>query len=354
MELYFSKAQWKYLRIEAAFFLVFFCLFPILSGFEYRFIELHMSNVLPTELISNLYYGIFDVFTALVYYKIVQRYLFDRRYLSFTFATISYLIIYHFYRSGLYYLTAHFGLLPDNLQKEALRWYNVHSRVRFSTAYMGMQFLCIIALAYFIRSLKQDEQMKTLREQQLVSELNYLKAQLNPHFFFNTINNIYALALKQSSDTAPMVAKLGDMMRYILYETEHKTVSLSKEIDFLNNYIVVERIRHKHNRIQFDVQGISNNVIIEPLLLLPFIENAFKHGLEEETTAGFVTIVICLNEDELMLEVVNSKPFNQMSTVKGIGLQNVIKRLKILYPDRYLLEVNDEHGRYQVLLSLQL
>jgi LytS/YehU family sensor histidine kinase len=180
-----------------------------------------------------------------------------------------------------------------------------------------------------------------------------LKAQLHPHFFFNTINNIYALALKQSADTAPMVAKLAEMMRYILYEADQPVVLLEREIEFLNNYIGTEKIRHKRNDIRFDVQRIDRNIRIEPLLLLPFVENAFKHGLEQETGNGYVHIVICLVENELTVEVTNSKPAEgEIRVTKGIGMQNLQKRLAILYPGKHQLLVHDEADKYQVTLTL--
>ncbi|WP_460694796.1 sensor histidine kinase [Mucilaginibacter puniceus] len=211
----------------------------------------------------------------------------------------------------------------------------------------------LIGFTFLIRSLQLEDQMKVLKEQQLLSELNYLKAQLHPHFFFNTMNNIYSLALKQSKDTAPVVAKLADMMRYILYEADQPKVSLKKEIGFLSNYVEVEQIRHQQNTIKFDVQGVNEALYIEPLLMLPFIENAFKHGLEQETEKGFVIIILCVIDNELTLEITNSKP-QQQNLVTGIGLQNVSKRLELLYPDKHQLEVKNEPDTYQVTLTLQL
>jgi len=213
--------------------------------------------------------------------------------------------------------------------------------------------LCIGALAYFIYSAKQNDQMRKLKEQQLLTELTYLKAQLHPHFFFNTMNNIYALALKRSADTAPLVAKLADMMRYILYEAERPIVPLVKEIEFLTNYVEAEKIRHhNNNQITFDVQGLKPAALIEPVLLLPFIENAFKHGLYEETGNGFVDIVICQSDAELILQVTNSKPQPQRETQKGIGLQNALKRLNLLYSRQYTMVIKDESDSYQLNLSL--
>jgi LytS/YehU family sensor histidine kinase len=238
----------------------------------------------------------------------------------------------------------------------ALGLYNRKATINFSVIYIFTQFVVITALGYFIRSVKQEEQMKQLKEQQLLSELNYLKAQLHPHFFFNTMNNIYSLALKQSKNTAPLVSRLADMMRYILYEADQKKVPLAQEIQFLTNYIKAEQIRHPENiQIVFDVQGKTENIFIEPLLLLPFIENAFKHGLQEETGDGFVNIIICITERELILDATNSKPDAGCDNLqKGIGLQNVIKRLEILYPGNYSLDITEDTNSYKACLTLQI
>jgi len=347
--------QWKYLGAEVIFFIVFFYLFPIVSSFEYNFIERHKSE-LDRSIASVLIYGTFDVIAFVIYYKLIQFCLFKKRFLLFIGLTIAYLFLYHFYRRGLYFSISHLPIFPDDIRSETLKWYNANSRVNFSVVYMSMNFLCLTALAYFIRSSKQDEQMHILKEQQLLSELKYLKAQIHPHFFFNTINNIYSLALKQSVDTAPMVAKLGEMMRYILYEADHKAVLLEREIAFLNNYIAIEKIRYnKAVDIIFDVQGINDVTYIEPFLLLPFIENAFKHGLAEETASGFVYIVLCMAEDELILDVRNSKPATiNTDKAPGIGLKNVIKRLDILFDNRYRLSIDDKADEYQLSLTLQM
>ena len=186
----------------------------------------------------------------------------------------------------------------------------------------------------------------------MISELTYLKAQLQPHFFFNTLNNIYSLALIQSKDTAPLVAKLAEMMRYILYKSDEKLVSLKEEVAFLQNYVEVERIRYRSAiKINFETQGIDEESKISPLLLLPFIENAFKHGIEEEEKDGFVNIIICKTEDELTLEVSNSIAKTK-ENLGGIGLVNVKKRLEILYPNSHLLAIENDGIVYNVNLTL--
>lgn len=349
------KMQWKYLRAEIAFFVIFFYLFPVISSFEYNFIERHKAEFGP-QVVSTIIYGSFDIIAFGIYYALIQLLLFNRRFWMFACSTIAYLFVYHFYRRGLYFSISHLPVFPAAIRSESLKWYNANSRINFSTVYMCMNFLCLTALAYFIRSSKLDEQMHILKEQQLATELKYLKAQIHPHFFFNTINNIYSLALKQSADTAPMIAKLGEMMRYILYEADKKSVSLDQEIAFLNNYIAVEKIRHTAAiSIVFDVQGPTSTTTIEPFLLLPFIENAFKHGLHDETSNGFVYIVLCMAENELILDVKNSKPAQTgRNEAPGIGLKNVINRLDILFGKKYQLFINEEAKKYQLTLTLQM
>ncbi len=143
-------------------------------------------------------------------------------------------------------------------------------------------------------------------------------------------------------------------MRYILYKAQHLTVPLTHELAFLSDYIEVEKLRHTtKTKIQYDLQGIRTNYDIEPLLLLPFIENAFKHGLEEETGGGSVQIVICQTDEDLTLLVKNTVPQDtRAKSGPGIGIQNVRKRLDILYPNRYQLNINETPGFHEVTLIL--
>jgi LytS/YehU family sensor histidine kinase len=194
-----------------------------------------------------------------------------------------------------------------------------------------------------------------LKRQQIESELNYLKVQLQPHFFFNTLNNIYALTLQRSDKAAPLVAKHAEMMRHILYESSRERVTLQKEVAFLKNYVDVEAMRYSDKiDICFETQGIGENAYIEPLLLLPFIENTFKHGIREETGGGFISIIISLVESELFVEIRNSKPLINKTGSKGIGLRNAVRRLDILYPGRYTIDIVDKDNSYEVRLSLRL
>jgi hypothetical protein len=331
-------------------------MFPVFSAVEFTtvehsFIELSRASFVR-DVVYNLVYCPANMFAGIIYYVVVSRSLVTKKLVRFILYTVLFLIGLVLYRKLVYLAVSNIDWLPDKLVSDAARLAK-QNRFHFSIVYMCREFLCIVALAWFIYSFQQDEQMRKMKEQQLRTELTYLKAQLHPHFFFNTMNNIYSLALKQSADTAPLVAKLADMMRYILYEADQPKVPLQKEIQFLTNYIDAEKIRqHSNNRISFDVQAIQPNTTIAPLLLLPFIENAFKHGLHEETGNGFVQIVICQSDNELNLQVNNSKPQPLKERPKGIGQQNAIKRLNLLYAGRYVMNIKEDANTYQINLSL--
>lgn len=266
----------KYFYAEITFFVVQLWLFPMLTDIEYNLYEKHHAGLFVNTIGFRMLYGAFFLPPFWIFYRlVVWRYLLQRQWLRFTGAVILFLVAFNFYLTGVYYFIGHAGFFPEHIAADARGVYN--QPMHFSVIYMSSQCLCITALAYFVRSARQDRELRQLQEQRYRAELKYLKTQIHPHFFFNTLNNIYALALKQSADTAPLIARLSAMMRYILYETEQPKVTLKNEIGFLTDYVEVERWRRSDQiTITFEVQGVDERHLIEPLLLLPFVENAFK------------------------------------------------------------------------------
>ena len=205
---------------------------------------------------------------------------------------------------------------------------------------------------------KHTSVQKDLETRTIQSELNFLKSQINPHFLFNTLNSLYALTLKKSDEAPEVVIKLSEMMRYMLYECNEKNVLLSKEVAYIHNYLSLEKLRHKHMDIKFDVEGTVGDLKVSPLIFIAFIENAFKHGASNLISPGFVHIHIHLENDELNLFVENSKA-QEMPTMEhkrngGIGLVNVKKRLAILYHESYHLDIYDNPNTYAVNLWMKL
>lgn len=352
-----TKTDWKYFKIEVFFFIFICYLGPIISDLEYSYYEEHNIFNFVAGLEARLVWGTFSfVFYASYYWCFLKRFVFKRQLLYILLSIVAFIVLSHLYNKYVMNLgTSKMSFLSNELRARALKDYN-KTKLLFIISYtLNRIVFTIIGFTFLIRSLQQDEQLKILKEQQLMAELTYLKAQLQPHFFFNTLNNIYALALKQDKNTAPLVVKLSEMMRYILYQSDQKKVLLKDEVAFIRNYVAVENIRYRSAiAIDLDVQGIDEHSTISPLLLLPFIENAFKHGVAEEVSTGFVTIVICKNEDELMMEVSNSIALQEEAKTGGIGLVNVEKRLKILYPEKYQLLIQNDGKNYQVSLTLAM
>jgi two-component system, LytTR family, sensor kinase len=196
-----------------------------------------------------------------------------------------------------------------------------------------------------------------LEKEKLAAELKLLKSQINPHFLFNTLNNLYALTLNNSAKAPQMVYKLSELMSYMLYDSNQAEVALEKEIHYVKNYIEFEKLRYGERlEVTFNFYGSIDGIMVAPLLMLPFVENSFKHGARNQLHGGWIHIDIEMQEDNLILKVENSKPeFHPESVMaSGIGLNNVNKRLDHLYPQRYSLQLFDERDTYMAVLRLSL
>ena len=354
----------KYKILEISFFIIFFFAFPILTDIEYNLKEEPCQGCDQSFLIlmlQRILWGLYQVPPYLFLYKyILKGLLLSKKYGQFLIAFVLFLFALNLYIVYVEYWTiSKLTFLPSYITSTASKWFQTKTLFHFSIIYIINETLVFTALAYYINYAKQEERINALKQGKLESDLNYLKAQIQPHFFFNTLNNIYSLALKQSTYTAPLVSNLSDMMRYIIYETTNPRVSLKNEIEFLQNYIDIQSVRYnEHIVIRFDTQGVTENTYIEPLLLLPFIENAFKHGVEEETTKGFINIVIMITEKELSLQTSNSKPTpslkKEIKDASGMGLQNVKQRLDLLYPGKHTFDIKDTDAQFDILVTIQL
>lgn len=192
------------------------------------------------------------------------------------------------------------------------------------------------------RSLRDEQQMEELERQNLQAEMDYLRYQINPHFFMNTLNNIHALIDIDTEYAKSAVIELSKMMRYVLYESGSETISLKKDIQFIENYIELMRIRYDSSiDICLDYPAtIPNKVAIPPLLLIVFVENAFKHGVSYNH-ASFIHIRIGYRDDAVTAVISNSRHEKSRPGTTGIGLENVKKRLALIYQDNYTLSIDD-------------
>ncbi|NOT38669.1 MAG: sensor histidine kinase [Saprospiraceae bacterium] len=224
-----------------------------------------------------------------------------------------------------------------------------------------ISLLIITSISTFARIpldwLTVQKEKQSLQTKNIETELNMLKNQINPHFLFNTLNNLYALSLKKSDYAPELILKLSDMLRYMLYECNEERVFLEKEIQYIRNYIDLEKIRLSQSAdIQIEIIGEVSAVKVAPLLFIPFIENSFKHGLKLSSNQSFIKIKFEIS-NTIKFSIMNSKPqpmpgFKPMQSVGGIGLTNVRKRLELIYPGSYKLNIDNQLDSYTVELEL--
>lgn len=293
-------------------------------------------------------------FTYFVIYYLVPQFLIKKQYPLFfiigsIFAAIGGLGVW---LVDFYIITpSYFGKYPSQL------W-------NFKIAYKMLDLVYIASLPTILKLLQshihQERLTLQVSEQKLGAELKLLKNQLQPHFLFNTLNNLYGMVLTGHEKAAEVVVRLSDMMSYMLYECEGNTIPLEKEVNNLENYIELEKIRYgKRLEVSFEKSGDISNKIIAPLLFIPFVENAFKHGVGNSEQHSWVRINLWVEKDQLFFLIENSITENQeeeelsSKTQKGIGLANVQKRLELLYPGEHQLELKRE-DTFLVQLNLKL
>ena len=246
-------------------------------------------------------------------------------------------------------LTGTLTLLPDFQAATALLdWY-------IALAIVGVA----VSIKLYRFWYQRERANQQLAHERGIIELQVLKAQVHPHFLFNTLNNIYALTLKQSPQAPDMVLKLAGLMKYMIHECHAHTVPLVKEIEFLNNYIELEKLRYgRRLAVSVGITGEMGTTRITPLLLIPFVENAFKHGSSQQIGQARIRLSLSITGRELVLRIENSRDersgSNTGQNTASIGLANVQKRLTLLYPNAHKLLIRPEMERFIVELTIQL
>ncbi len=236
-----------------------------------------------------------------------------------------------------------------------ISYYDFFDIMKFQIVYIFLTSLLKLSKGWF-SLLESQNKLMQLQKEKIATELKALKAQINPHFLFNSLNNIYSLSLKKSTLAPEIVLKLSSIMRYMLYETTGEFVLLKKELNIISDYVELQRIRSDGKaKIELLIKGHAADYKIAPLLFIPFIENAFKHGVKASLDASFVNINIEIGENNITFLSENNKGEIDETEAKdynGIGLENVKKRLELIYKDRYSLEIIDQDDRFVVKLEL--
>ena len=249
-------------------------------------------------------------------------------------------------------------LIPElfHMSPPANSFFN-HGRPRppFWTEYPRhfILFFSTLLLGHFI---KTNERLVTARQEKANAELSFLKAQVNPHFLFNTLNAIYSLSLSKSEKTPDAVVQLSGMMRHVLVDSQSEKIALQKELDYINNYISLQKLRIDDAvKLSVDFSGDTSGKEIAPLLLIPFLENAFKYGVNTEQNSE-IDIKIKTDGNIFTMNVVNRKVNTSIRPEErtGVGLENTRNRLNLLYPNRHQLKIEDNFNTFAVTLTINL
>lgn len=225
-----------------------------------------------------------------------------------------------------------------------------------STAWDTMTFLIFTGMIRFTLDwFNLENKKKQLENEKLIAELNYLKAQINPHFLFNTLHNLNYLVYSKSDKATDVIIRLSNIMRYMIYDANKDKVPVQKEIAYMNDYIHLESIRlNQAFNLTFDVDGKNEQVEIAPLVMLTFLENAFKHGVSDQETNCWIKVKLEISTTEIKYIVSNRILKSKRNEKSGFGLENVQKRLLLSYPEKHMLSITTTDDVYSVNLTLKL
>lgn len=329
-------------------FIVALCILAIINSKE---------PVTPYELLVEFgYYSIINVSLFYINYTLLIPQLIKVRkmYLWYVLSITVLIIVMGFIKTVIASLNSDIMLTFTNPQSHSRESVNI-TTYAIRTVFISGFFIVIGSLLKFaIDWFANDRIQRNLESEKKDMELQFLKSQLNPHFLFNSLNNIYSLAYQKSDKTADAVLKLSEIMRYMIYESNDSWVSLSKEIEYVKSFIELQKLRFKDGAaVELSLNGEIDNQHIVPFILISFVENAFKHGVANDPKDP-IKINIIANQKILHFSVTNKKNTHNKDEVGGVGLNNVERRLQLLYPDRYKLNIVNSATHYTSELMLDI
>lgn len=297
----------------------------------------------------------FPLHIVLVYltiYFFIPKFILTKKYPLFFISFTSALAVLYIVRTGFNYF-----LVTKNIWPEAEGVQNSFQFNHIVAVTLGEIYVVAFAAAIklTVEWIYQKQKAENLKKLQLRTELNFLKSQIQPHFFFNTLNNLYALTLEKSDIAPSVVLKLSDIMQYVLYEVKEPSIALSTEIKYIQNYLDLEEMRHGENiKVKLSIQGDISGIMLSPLLFLPFIENSFKHGRKGNDKLK-VKIGFKIIENKKLIFTTENNFVKVSKTEKhGIGNPNVARRLQLLYKDSYKLKSKVDQNIYKVKMTIPL
>lgn len=311
---------------------------------------LYLFSDTTIEKLDYIYTGIFTVTLQIAVYVhrlIGLRYL-KSHPLGFAFEGVVIVLL------GAWFNIILFDKLIDYVLKGYyfISYYSFSDIVKYFASFMALATLFKLSKEWFIQEDIKSNIAKLEKEKTEV-ELKVLQEQINPHFLFNSLNVLYALAIKESKESPEVILKLSDILRYVIYEAKNETVKISEEVKLINDYLGLQSYRIDDSAtIEFDVQ-VEDDKRIAPLLFLPLIENSFKHGIKGDVGNTFVKIYLSSTNNKFVFKILNNK-INQQQEEKteGVGLRNIEQRLSLLYADRHRFKVEDRGEEFYVELSI--
>jgi len=347
----FKKLNITRIGLHILFWIVVMGYFAIFYGYPDNIVESFSNNIY-----SFLFY-IFNVYFTL--YVLVPRFLIKERYLIFIVLVILITTVIVLIERYIVFtiIFPEWGKEVNFLELRRLLIY-----LFYNYSILAAAILIKFVKIWYKNKIEANELEKKQIETELKlkqAELTILKAQIHPHFLFNTLNNLYGLTLNKSDKAPEVVIKISELLDYILYECSTPKVKLTNELKHIKNYIGLEEIRYnKKLKIDYTENGIDETFEVAPLLFLPFIENSFKHGASEMVSGAWIKIYFNVNVKKLSFKVVNSINANKDSNIlnyeDGIGLNNVKKRLELLYKNKYELNINIDKSIFSVNLDIEL
>lgn len=286
-------------------------------------------------------------------YFLIPRFILKKKYgLYLLYFSLSLALLYVVRTALIYYIVG------ENIWPEAYEAQQPFTFNHIAAVIIGEVYVVGFATAIKLTAdwIYERRRVEKLQEIQLKTELNFLKSQIQPHFFFNTLNNLYALTLEKSDVAPSVVLKLSDIMQYVLYEVKEPQIRLYDEIKYIQNYIDLERLRYGDNiESNTEIIGEIDHIMVPPLLFLPFIENCFKHGVNDKDKIQ-VDISFENHMNELLIfRVVNSFDQASIGTSKqGIGIQNVKRRLDLLFKKKYSFQTIVDKNEYAIELKIPI
>jgi len=319
--------------------------------FVYKFLDYQPNVGSERAFLLIAIPGVFNLVVTYVHYFALLPFLLRKQYLSYSLLLLVLLGIAIPAR----------GLVEGEFLNQVFNtdYYTTWTLSRVISMLWNMSsFMLFIALIKFtVDRFELVNRQKTLENEKLTAELNYLKAQINPHFLFNTLHNLHYLTEQRSDQSTEVIMKLSYIMRYMIYEAHKPAVRLEQEISYIRDYLDLEAIRLNNTfDLAFSVDEVDTEVEIAPLLLIPLVENAFKHGISDQQSENWITICMRGDQQQLRVEVANSLKPEELreDSPSGFGLVNLRRRLQLAYPGRHTLDTNARPTQFSATLILDL